>query len=239
MYFLHIVYVYIYIYTLHPLKPTFWTTSLVLQWFAGVCKCSRRLVELGHVVVTSSRLQSFTCVSSSGPLATPSMSLDCCPPLPCNPLRLSPSSGLLCPPLPSNPLRLPPTSALLCPPLNCIPFPLACNPLHLSPSLLPCPSGLRLAIRNMCLPTLLPALGCCVRLWLAILYTCLPALGLCAAVCNPLHLSPSSRLLYPPLPCNPFFVTQLLVLSPLQVQQGHPNSARGKELVPRKGAQVL
>ena len=53
----------------------------------------------------------------------------------------------------------------------------------------------------------LPALDCCVRLCLAILYMC-PR--------KPLHLSPSSRLLYPPLPCNPLFVTQLWAACRLQ-----------------------
>ena len=63
----------------------------------------------------------------------------------------------------------------------------------------------------------LPALGCCVRLSLAILYNCLPVLGLAILyICarNPLHVSPRSRLLYPPLPCNPFFVSQLWTVVP-------------------------
>ena len=38
------------------------------------------------------------------------------------------SSGLLCPPLPCNPLHVSPSSGLPCPPL-------ACNPLHVSPAL--------------------------------------------------------------------------------------------------------
>ena len=33
---------------------------------------------------------------------------------------------------------------------------------------------------------------------------------------KPLHLSPSSRLLYLPLPCNPLFVTQLWAACRLQ-----------------------
>ena len=52
-----------------------------------------------------------------------------------------------------------------------------------------------------------PSSDCCVRLCLAILYMC-PR--------KPLHLSPSSRLLYPPLPCNPLFVTQLWAACRLQ-----------------------
>ena len=45
----------------------------------------------------------------------------------------------------------------------------------------------------------LPALGCCVRLCLAILYISSGLLWPPLA-CNPLHLS---QLLYPPLPCSP------------------------------------
>ena len=83
---------------------------------------------------------------------------------------------------------------------------------------IPLISGLH--VLYMCLP----ALGCCVRLWLAILCTCLPALGCCVclclailnftcvshltAVCNPLHLSPSSRLLY--IPSSPAISTSSL-----------------------------
>ena len=52
-----------------------------------------------------------------------------------------------------------------------------------------------------------PSSDCCVRLCLAILYMC-PR--------KPLHLSPSSRLLYPPLPCNPLFVIQLWAACRLQ-----------------------
>ena len=66
----------------------------------------------------------------------------------------------------------------------------------------------------------LPALDCCIRLCLAILNLS-PSSGLRVA-CNPLHfvflclhLSPSSGLLWPPLPCKPLFVTQLwAALSP-------------------------
>ena len=80
-----------------------------------------------------------------------------------------PSCGSLCPScLPSVSLCLPsccPSSGLR----------VACKPLHLSPFVYIC----------------LPALDCCARLCLAILYMC-PR--------KPLHLSPSSRLLYPPLP---------------------------------------
>ena len=52
-----------------------------------------------------------------------------------------------------------------------------------------------------------PSSDCCVRLCLAILYM---------RPRKPLHLSPSSRLLYPPLPCNPLFVTQLWAACRLQ-----------------------
>ena len=52
-----------------------------------------------------------------------------------------------------------------------------------------------------------PSSDCCVRLCLAILYMC-PR--------KPLQLSASSRLLHPPLPCNPLFVTQLWAACRLQ-----------------------
>ena len=52
-----------------------------------------------------------------------------------------------------------------------------------------------------------PSSDCCVRLCLAIL---------CMCPRKPLHSSPSSRLLYPPLPCNPLFVTQLWAACRLQ-----------------------
>ena len=70
-----------------------------------------------------------------------------------------------------------------------------------------------------------PAPDCCVRLSLAILDICLPDLGCCVRLSlailhncprSPLQLPPSSRLLYPPLPCSPLFVSQLWAACRLQ-----------------------
>ena len=153
-----------------------------------------------------------------------------CQPLLCNPVHLSPSSGLLCPPLACNPSHLCPSSGLLCPPLPCNPLhvspssgllcrPLACNPSHLSPSSLLCPSGL-LCPPLPCNPLHVPP-NSSLPVSLATLHICLPA---CSALqsftcvsqlsssglhvaCNPVHLSPSAGLLCPPLPCNPLHLS--------------------------------
>ena len=74
-----------------------------------------------------------------------------------------------------------------------------------------------------CLPSvsfcLLPSFGHCVRLVsllfpflfsLAILNICLPGLSCCVRLCHSLHLSPSSGLLCPPLPCNYTCLVSLL-----------------------------
>ena len=160
------------------------------------------------------------------------------PPLACNPSHLPPSSP------PCNPLDLSPSSGLR----------VACNPLHVSPCVYICLPALgnpliSFTFVSLCLH-LSPALGCCVRLcairwllcpplrnplhlsqrWGAVSASAFQSLTLhlspssdcCVRLClailhmcprMPLHLSPSSRLLYPPLPCNPLFFTQLWAAS--------------------------
>ena len=74
----------------------------------------------------------------------------------------------------------------------------------------------------------LPSFGHCVRLVsllspflfpflfsLAILHISLPRLSCCVRLCHSLHLSPSSGLLCPPLPCNPLHVSRVSFVSPL------------------------
>ena len=130
---------------------------------------------------------------------------------------------------------------LLSPPLACNPSHLSpgCCPAILYVCL-PALGCVSLAILYICPPV--SAFVSC----LAILYICLSALGCCVRLCpasalqslisfvsqlavsasalqslcmgprKPLHLSPSCRLLYPPLPCNPLFVTQLWAVCRLQ-----------------------
>ena len=155
-------------------------------------------------------LQSFTFVPLYLHLSPTSGLL--CQPLPCNPLHLSPSSGLLCAPLPCNALHLSPSSGLLCPPLPCNPLRCVCHPA------LGCCVRLSLAILYICLPACLymclPTLDSCLRLSLATLHICFPALD-CSAlqsftfVSLYLHLSPTSGLLCPCLPCNPLNIFKL------------------------------
>ena len=114
------------------------------------------------------------------------------------------------------------------------PFPLAMQRLSISravakkPGKMPSRSASALQSFNLHLS---PSSDCCVRLCLAILYTC---------PCNPLHLSPSSRLLYPllgcmclhlspssgllwpPVPCNPLLATLCLpALTPFLLAMQH------------------
>ena len=144
-------------------------------------------------------LLSFTCASSL-PLSLATLHICLPAALPCNPLHLSPSSGLR----------------------------VACNPLHLSPCVYICLPALGCCVR-LCLAFVSqrwaavsalqslilhvsPSSDCCVRPFIYLS----PSSGLRVA-CNPLHLSPCVYICLPALDCCRPLCLAILCLPALDV----------------------